>query len=209
MQWWFLHQPFLLGYIFENVPLLGDFRDKVLDGCQYICQHLRDLIFVNAASLDSYADRPWWIWTNLASLSTLIVAFSAVPPSFDQKVDDILDPNRTSLPVVRDDLSPLALVNKVGTPQKAFPTFTTFPLSFAFYGLGSGMMWDAHTKTHTKLKTRKTGLCWTIGCHATWNKVRVGDCRAPLHEDCPKHHGHKGDPGVTLGTCGAIGNGPK
>ena len=29
--------------------------------------------------------------------------------------------------------------------------------------------------------------------------------RTPLYEECPKHHGHKGDPGVTPGTCGAIG----
>ena len=30
-------------------------------------------------------------------------------------------------------------------------------------------------------------------------------CRAPLLEECLQHHGHKGDPGVTPGTCGAIG----
>ena len=30
-------------------------------------------------------------------------------------------------------------------------------------------------------------------------------CWAPLHEECPKHHGHKGDPRVKLGTCGVIG----
>jgi hypothetical protein len=30
-------------------------------------------------------------------------------------------------------------------------------------------------------------------------------CRAALHKGCPKHHGHKGDPGVTSGTCGADG----
>ena len=30
-------------------------------------------------------------------------------------------------------------------------------------------------------------------------------CRAALLEECPQHHGHKGDPGVTPGTCGAIG----
>ena len=30
-------------------------------------------------------------------------------------------------------------------------------------------------------------------------------CRATLLEECPQHHGHKGDPGVTPGTCGAIG----
>ena len=31
------------------------------------------------------------------------------------------------------------------------------------------------------------------------------NCRAPLLEKCPQHHGHKGDPEVTPGTCGAIG----
>ena len=30
-------------------------------------------------------------------------------------------------------------------------------------------------------------------------------CRAPLFEECPQHYGHKGDPGVILGTCGTIG----
>ena len=30
-------------------------------------------------------------------------------------------------------------------------------------------------------------------------------CCAPLLEECPQHHGHKGDPGVTPGTCGTIG----
>ena len=29
--------------------------------------------------------------------------------------------------------------------------------------------------------------------------------RTPLHEQCPKHHGHKGDPTVTPITCGAVG----
>jgi hypothetical protein len=29
------------------------------------------------------------------------------------------------------------------------------------------------------------------------------ECRAPLQKGCPKHQGHKGDPGVTPGTCGA------
>jgi hypothetical protein len=33
----------------------------------------------------------------------------------------------------------------------------------------------------------------------------VKHCRTPLHNGCPKHHGHKGDPGVTPGTCGAGG----
>ena len=31
------------------------------------------------------------------------------------------------------------------------------------------------------------------------------ECHAPLLEECPQHHGHKKDPGVTPETCGAIG----
>ena len=118
MQWWFIHQPTPLGYIFENVPLLGDSRDKVLEGGHYVRQHLGDLIFVDAASIGSYAHRHRWMWTNLAPSSTLAATFSGVHPPFDQKMDDILDPNRISLPVVRDDLTPLALVNKVGAPRR-------------------------------------------------------------------------------------------
>ena len=30
-------------------------------------------------------------------------------------------------------------------------------------------------------------------------------CRAPLHEEYPKHHGHNGDPGVTPESCSAVG----
>lgn len=32
-----------------------------------------------------------------------------------------------------------------------------------------------------------------------------GGVLRPLHEDCPQHHGHKGDTGVTPDTYGAIG----
>jgi hypothetical protein len=39
----------------------------------------------------------------------------------------------------------------------------------------------------------------------TLNVLDQSICRAPLHEECPQHHGHKGDPGVTPGTCDAIG----
>jgi hypothetical protein len=37
------------------------------------------------------------------------------------------------------------------------------------------------------------------------HKATEDGCRAPLHKGCPKHHGHKGDPGVTHETCGAGG----
>ena len=61
MQWWFTHRPTPPRYIFENVPLLGDSRDKVLKGGRYIRQHLGDPIFVDAANIGSYAHQPRWI----------------------------------------------------------------------------------------------------------------------------------------------------
>ena len=71
-----------------------------------------------------------------------------MPSPLDQRVDDILDPNQISSLVVRDDLPSLALVNKVGVPRRVFPTFMAYPQSFAFHNWGSGMVWDANTKTH-------------------------------------------------------------
>ena len=76
-------------------------------GGHYVCQHLGDPIFVDATNIGSYAHRVVWIWTNLALSSTLAATYYAVPPSFDQKVDDILIPNWTSLLVVRDEIAPL------------------------------------------------------------------------------------------------------
>ena len=84
MQWWFS---------FKNVPLLGDSHDKVLESGHYVRQHFGNPIFMDAAKIGSYAHWPRWIWTNLAPSSTLAAAFFAVHPPFDQKVDDILDPN--------------------------------------------------------------------------------------------------------------------
>ena len=97
--------------------MLGDSWDKVLQGGHYVRQHLEDPIFMDAVSIGSYAHRPRWIWTNLAPSPTLATSFFAVLPPFDQKVDDILDPNRTFLPVVRDDLPPLVLTNNVGASR--------------------------------------------------------------------------------------------
>ena len=32
-----------------------------------------------------------------------------------------------------------------------------------------------------------------------------GECHAPLHMECPKHQGHKGNSAMILKTCGAVG----
>ena len=41
--------------------------------------------------------------------------------------------------------------------------------------------------------------------HTCPNFLQECQCCTPLHEEYPQHHGHKGDPGVTPETCGAVG----
>jgi len=147
-QWWFTHQASPPGYIFENVPPLGDTRTKVREDGQYIHQLLGPPTFVDAASLGSYAHRPRWIWTNLALSHVLTAALSRVKRPTGRKVDDILDDHRVALVVSKDDEPPLALVNKVGAPRNALPTFVTYPGSYAFRAHGPGMVWDSFTQTH-------------------------------------------------------------
>ena len=55
--------------------------------------------------------------------------------------------------------------------------------------------WLASNTTNPKAHALVTKLLYTC----------IRDCRAPLHKECMKHHGHKGDLEVTLGTCGADG----
>lgn len=59
------------------------------------------------------------------------------------KVDDILDDNWSLLPMRKDDSMPLELVNKVGTPCGAFPTFMIYPGSYAYQAQRPNLVWDA------------------------------------------------------------------
>ena len=54
-------------------------------------------------------------------------------------------------------------------------------------------------------QTQKVSLFLGLGPF-TWAyaQVQVHYCHAPLHEECMKHHGDQGDPGVTPWTCGAV-----
>ena len=61
IQWWYSDQSTPLGYIFENVPPLGNTRKKVLEDCEYIHQLLGGPTFVDGAALGSYGHWPRWI----------------------------------------------------------------------------------------------------------------------------------------------------
>jgi hypothetical protein len=137
-QWWFTHQSTPPGYSFENVPLLGDTRHKVVKDGEYINQILGTPTFLDAASLGSFDHRPRWFLTNLVSTQVFAKAIARISRLMNRKVDDILDDHRVSLAVTKDDILPFALINKVGIPRGALPTFVTYPRSFAFQSRGPG-----------------------------------------------------------------------
>jgi len=60
-------------------------------------------------------------------------------------VDDILDPPCHSCAVHHDDQPPLVMVNRVGLPQVALPTFLSFSHSHAFKNGGPRMIWDSRS----------------------------------------------------------------
>jgi hypothetical protein len=142
IQWWITHQSTPPGYIFENVPPLGDTRAKVREDGAYIHHLLGPPTFVDAAALGSYAHRPRWIWSNLVSSATLTSALAQVQRPACRVVTDILDDRRATTMVTKDDEPPLAVVNRVGYDRGAFPTLMCYPGSFAFRAQGPGMVWD-------------------------------------------------------------------
>jgi hypothetical protein len=72
---------------------------------------------------------------------------------------------------------------------------------------------EAFSEADTALSTRKINtplqcLKWIVASsdseEVTLERTTSScNCCAPLQKGCSKHHGHKGDPGVTPGTCGA------
>jgi hypothetical protein len=63
-------------------------------------------------------------------------------------MDDNLDDHCVSLAVTKDDILPFALINKMGIPRGALPTFVTYPRSFPFRSRGPDMIWDSNSQTH-------------------------------------------------------------
>jgi hypothetical protein len=57
-------------------------------------------------------------------------------------MDNILDIGRCFQVVKIVDRSPMAVVNRVGQPRMALPTFVSFPASHAYREGGLGLVWD-------------------------------------------------------------------
>jgi hypothetical protein len=69
-------------------------------------------------------------------------AYEIVLQSSHLIVDSILDIGRCSEVVRVADRSPMAMVNRVGQPRMALPTFVSFPASYAYRKGGPGLVWD-------------------------------------------------------------------
>jgi hypothetical protein len=124
------------------VSLLGDTQHKVVKDDEYINQNLGTPTFLDVASLGSFAHRPRWFWTNLISTKEFSAVIACIPRLMNRKMDDILDDHRVSLIVTKDDILPFALVNKVGIPRDAQPTFVTYPRFFEYRSRGPCMVWN-------------------------------------------------------------------
>ncbi len=65
-----------------------------------------------------------------------------MPRSSHLIVDSILDIGRHFQVVRIVDRSPMAMVNRVGQPRMALPTFFNFPASHAYKEGGPKLVWD-------------------------------------------------------------------
>ncbi len=136
------HQARVPAYILENVPLLGDTKSHVMANVHQIRSWIGPTVLLDATRVGSRAHRPRLWWTNLLPKEVLRWAYETVPRSSHLIVDNILDIGRCSQVVKVVDRSPMAVVNQVGQPRMALPTFVNFPASHAYREGGPGLVWD-------------------------------------------------------------------
>ncbi len=136
------HQVHAPAYILENVPLLGDIRFHVMTSVHEIRSWIGPMVLLDAARVGSHVHRPRLWWTNLLPREVLKWAYETMPQSSHFIVDSILDIGRRSQVVRVVDRSPMAVVNRMGKPRMALPTFVSFPTSHAYREGGPGLVWD-------------------------------------------------------------------
>jgi hypothetical protein len=99
-------------------------------------------ILLDAARVGLRAHRPRLWWTNLLPKEVLKQAYETVLQSSHLIMDSILDIGRHSQVVRVVDRSPMAVVNRMGQPRMALPTFVSFSTSHAYMEGGLGLVWD-------------------------------------------------------------------
>jgi hypothetical protein len=136
------HQVRVPAYILENVPLLGDIRSHVVASVHEIRSWIGPAVLLDVVRVGSHAHHPRLWWTNLLPREVLKHAYETMSRSSHLIVDSILDIGRRSQVVRVVDRSPMAMLNQVGQPRMALPTFVSFPTSHAYKEGGAGLVWD-------------------------------------------------------------------
>ncbi|BBN20292.1 hypothetical protein Mp_8g17980 [Marchantia polymorpha subsp. ruderalis] len=131
------------AYILENVPLLGDTRAQLMASVHQVRAWIGSVVLLDAAKVGSRAHHARLWWTNLLPREILRHAYDSVQHDSTLTVDSILDVSRHSQVVRVADRSPMALVNRVGQPRMALPTFVNYPASHAYRDGGPGLLWDS------------------------------------------------------------------
>ncbi len=122
--------------------MLGDTRSHVMANVHKIQSWIGLVGLLDAVRVGSHAHRPRLWWTNLLPREVLRWAYETIPRSSHLIVDNILDSGRHSQVVKIANRSPMAVVNRVGQPRMALPTFVSFPASHAYREGGPGLVWD-------------------------------------------------------------------
>jgi hypothetical protein len=144
------HQAHAPVYILENVPLLGDTKSHVMVSVHKIRSWIRPAVLLDVARVGSCAHRPRLWWMNLLSKEVLRRAYETVPRFFHLIVDNILDIGQRSQVVKVVNRSPMVVVNQVGQPRMALPTFVSFLTSHAYKEGGPRLVWDTCSQRFVK-----------------------------------------------------------
>jgi hypothetical protein len=96
---------------------------------------------LDVAKVGSHVHRPQLWWTNLLLKEVLKRTYETMSRSSHLIVDSILDIGR-HYQVVKVDEPPMVVVNRVGQPRMALPTFVSFPTSHAYREGGPELVWD-------------------------------------------------------------------
>ena len=146
---------------------------------------LGPLVSIDAAQIGSRAHlyRQWW--TNIIPTEVLQAAYTHALQPPNLLVQDILDLNMQPRQVRWDEKSPYALVNWMGRPREAFPTFLSFARLYAFRGDGPGTLVDTSAaeynidKPNADARERARGFS-TGTTHVPWTPISEMQRRALL-----------------------------
>lgn len=157
-------------YIIENACMQHNFNSAYIREHVYpaVCAGLGSPITFDAAQCGSFAHRLRNYWQNFAPADTLsrIIDNLHIPHA---PVDHVLDRDRFSAPVERNDTWPYYPANRIGFLRVSMPTLVAYPMSRAFrFPHSPGSIFDAGSRTYTEpnVEERERMLGYSTGATA-------------------------------------------